>query len=283
MACGLSGERTWLTHIYFFEYIYWSLSFGIWIQCDVTEHMYFWFIVPCCISSKFKVWCYTCIHRLWKKYLYSKGITSNFLRCKWPTKANTQLWNRKVDASPRGGELLWSNNRTPNRNLARATKKTTARNRQQREHYFAQRKRSRQQETEERLLTCTDACDCGIFLCHCIQFNSILFECRDKIQQLQFEQSRWREGTADALKKYRQYTMDSQRKRLGEVENCWKFAVEIQFMFFDVICKIHVSDIFPTDWAENSRSAITPWATTGSEWSEMIKFHCKLTSVTCTL
>ena len=77
---------------------------------------------------------------------------------------------------------------------------------------------------------------------------------------------------------------DSQRKRPGEVEHYWKFLVWIQLVFFDAtigsknhtICKIHVSDIFPTDWAENSRSAITPCATTGSEWSEMIKLYCKI-------
>ena len=78
---------------------------------------------------------------------------------------------------------------------------------------------------------------------------------------------------------------DSQRKRPGEVEHYWKFLVWIQLVFFDAmigsknhtICKIHVSDIFPTDWAEDSRSAITPCATTGSEWSEMIKLYCKIT------
>ena len=39
-----------------------------------------------------------------------------------------------------------------------------------------------------------------------------------------------------------------------------------QGLHYSCICKIHVSDIFPTDWVENSRSAITPWAPTGSEW-----------------
>ena len=50
-------------------------------------------------------------------------------------------------------------------------------------------------------------------------------------------------------------------------------------MFFDsttgsknyTICKKHVSDMFWTDWAKNRRSAITPWATTGSEWSDSLE------------
>ena len=54
--------------------------------------------------------------------------------------------------------------------------------------------------------------------------------------------------------------MNSQQKRPGELLHPWKFAVEIQLMFFDVtissknytICKIHVSDIFPTDWSRLS-------------------------------
>ena len=52
----------------------------------------------------------------------------------------------------------------------------------------------------------------------------------------------------------------------AEAVHSWKFAVNIQVMFLDVtigsknytICKIQVSDIFPTDCAEDSRSAITP-------------------------
>ena len=66
---------------------------------------------------------------------------------------------------------------------------------------------------------------------------------------------------------------------VGKVVHSWKFAVEIQLKFFDAtigsknytICKIHLSltDIFPTDWVENSQSAIAPSAKTGSEWSEI--------------
>ena len=80
---------------------------------------------------------------------------------------------------------------------------------------------------------------------------------RVKIPQLQCEQNPGREGTADASRKCRQYAVDSQRKRSEEVMNSWKFAVEIQLMFFDAtigsknytICKINVSvtDIFQTD------------------------------------
>ena len=106
---------------------------------------------------------------------------------------------------------------------------------------------------------------------------------RDKIQ---CKQSPGREETADASWKCCQYTMDPQWKWWiswggAFLEVCgWKLA----YMFFDAtigsknytICKIHVNDIFPMDWAKNSLSHITPSATTGSEWSEMEKFHCKL-------
>ena len=40
-----------------------------------------------------------------------------------PQKQTQQLWIKKVDVNPCRGEFLWSNNRTLNRNLARATKK----------------------------------------------------------------------------------------------------------------------------------------------------------------
>jgi len=49
---------------------------------------------------------------------------------------------------------------------------------QQREHRFAQRRRSRRQETEERLQRLQTAVVAVFFRCLCIQFNSILFECR---------------------------------------------------------------------------------------------------------
>ena len=64
-------------------------------------------------------------------------------------KSKQQFWIQKVDANPCLGELLWSNNKMPNWNLAWAkiddSKKLAAE-----KHRFAQR-RSRQQETEERL------------------------------------------------------------------------------------------------------------------------------------
>ena len=99
-----------------------------------------------------------------------------------------------------GGELLCSNNRTPNWNVAWATKKKTTctakkkkdkkekkkKNPQQREHRFAQRRRSRQHETGktreslQRLETWTDSCNwrnhgiCSLPL-YSIQFNPIVF------------------------------------------------------------------------------------------------------------
>ena len=101
----------------------------------------------------------------------------------------------------------------------------------------------------------------AFFRFFCIQFNSVWMH-MDKTPQLQCEQSRWREGTADASRKCHQ--QDSQRQRSGEALHSRKF------------CKIHVSDIFPTDWAENIRSAITPWATTGSNYKTIdptLYFH----------
>ena len=118
---------------------------------------------------------------------------------------------------------------------------------------------------------------CGIFLLplNSIQFNNcIKLMQRDKIQ---CKQSPGREETADASWKCCQYTMNPQWKwwiswGSAFLEVCgWKLA----YMFFNAtigsknyytICKIHVSDMFPMDWATNSLSPITPWATTGSEW-----------------
>ena len=113
-----------------------------------------------------------------------------------------------------------------------------------------------------------DSCNCGIFSLplNLIQFNNwIKLMQRDKIQ---CKQSPGREGTADASQKWCQYAMDPQWKwsiswGSAFLAVCsWKSA----YMFFDAtigsknytICKIHVSDIFPMDWAKNSLSPISP-------------------------
>ena len=99
-ACKLG----WPIYIYIFEYVYRSFPVGIRIQCDVSQYMHFRFMVVC-----------------ERNFLDYRWITIKFLQCQWPTKASTT----NQEANPRRGELLWSNNRTPNWNLARATKKTT--------------------------------------------------------------------------------------------------------------------------------------------------------------
>ena len=96
-----------------FRQIYRSFPVGIRIQCDEKQHMYFRF--------------------MFLRVLYSSSVKEIFIPSvnheRIPTNANDlqkqtqQLWIKKVDANPRRGELLWSNNRTSNRNLARATKK----------------------------------------------------------------------------------------------------------------------------------------------------------------
>ena len=94
--------------------------------------------------------CYTWLYFVvFERHFYTIGEL-------WPNsfnanarKSKQQFWIQKVDANPCLGELLWSNNRMPNWNLAWAkiddSKKLAAE-----KHRFAQR-RSRQQETEERL------------------------------------------------------------------------------------------------------------------------------------
>ena len=89
-----------------------SFPVGIRIQCDETQHMYFRF--------------------MFIRVLYSSSVKEIFIPSmnheQIPTNANDpqkqakQLWIEKLDANPCRGEL-WSNNRTLNRNLARATKK----------------------------------------------------------------------------------------------------------------------------------------------------------------
>ena len=131
---------------YIFEYIYRSFPVDVRIQCDVTQHMYFRFKVRYRVSFMLHM---IIFRRLWETFLQSIGEL-------WPNsfnanarKSKQQFWIQKVDANPCLGELLWSNNRMPNWNLAWAkiddSKKLAAE-----KHRFAQR-RSRQQETEERL------------------------------------------------------------------------------------------------------------------------------------
>ena len=114
-----------------------------------------------------------------------------------------------------------------------------------------------------------------------IQFNSFWMQ-RDKIPQLQCERSRWREGTADASRKYVENAANRIRNESDQERQCIPESLQSKCSLCndrlqELHCKIHVSGIFPTDWAENSRSAIASWAATGSEWSEMVKFYCNLT------
>ena len=71
--------------------------------------------------------------RFWSTFPDRRSYTigesqANSFNANDPQKQTHQFWIQKEDANPRRGELFWSNNIMPNRNLAQATKKTAARN-----------------------------------------------------------------------------------------------------------------------------------------------------------
>ena len=81
---------------------------------------------------------------------------------------------------------------------------------QQREHRFAQRRRSRRQETEERLQrlqTCTDSCNCGIFSL--------------PLYSIQYFLNAEGQNTAITMR----IKPMKRTGRPGEVEHYWKFLV----------------------------------------------------------
>lgn len=185
-------------------------------------------------------------------------------------KSKQQLCIKKVDANSRRGELApLGQQQNAELKLSGSNEKEDDSNKphsreKKEEHRFAKRRRSRRQETEERLQrlqTYTDSCNCGIFRWLCIQLNSILFWCKGtNANEANVEREL---QTNNYKRKWRQ--QDSQRKRSGVEVHFWKFAADIQLTFFHattgsknyMICKIHVSHIFLTDWAESRRSAIT--------------------------
>ena len=124
--------------------------------------------------------------------------------CMWLTEKNTPHLEN-VDVNFRR-----SNNRTPNWNSAQETrKKTTA----ERTSLCLTKKKPSTRDRKTAVI--------AVFFwlpLYLIQFNSLGMQ-RDKTPHLQCERSRWREGTTDASRKYRQYAMDSQLKRSGEVVN----------------------------------------------------------------
>lgn len=103
-----------------------------------------------------------------------------------------------------------SNNRTPNWNSAQATKKKTT---AERTLLWAAKKKP---STRDRKTAVIAVFFLAASVCNSIQFLGMQ---RDKTPHLRCERSRWREGTTDASRKYRQYAMDSQLKRSGEVVN----------------------------------------------------------------
>ena len=103
-----------------------------------------------------------------------------------------------------------SNNRTPNWNSAQATKKKTT---AERTLLCPAKKKP---STRDRKTAVIAVFFLAASVCNSIQFLGMQ---RDKTPHLRCERSRWREGTRDASRKYRQYAMDSQLKRSGEVVN----------------------------------------------------------------
>ena len=93
--------------------------------------------------------CYTWLYFVvFERHFYTIGeLWANSFNAN-ARKSKQQFWIQKVDANPCYGELLWSNNRTPNWNLAWAkiddSKKLAAE-----KHRFAQRRSSQKEDRRE--------------------------------------------------------------------------------------------------------------------------------------
>ena len=165
--------------------------------------MYFRFMVHYCVSFKYYRW-----------------ITSNFLQCNCPRKANTTLLHSK-------NECKFSPGRTPLGQQQNAELKFSAGNKEEKD---SNKPRSREnialpseKETVDKRQRrgykdyrhVQTAVIVVFFRCLCIQFNSILFEEGQNIAIT----------TRTKPMKRKCHQQDSQRKRPEKVEHFWKFLV----------------------------------------------------------
>ena len=149
------------------------------------------------------------------------------------------------------------------------------------------------QETEDRLQrlqTCKDSCNCGIFGClSCIQYNLVLFNAKGQNTAITMWTEPMKRGNCRRFEQippiHNGFEMKAIKRGSEFLGVCSRLSAYV-LQYNDTkssknytICKIHVSDIFPTDWAGNRRSAMTLWATTGSEWSEMLNFQLYMNSL----
>lgn len=138
-------------------------------------------------------WCFS--YRLWKNILYYRWITTNFRRYNWSRKAN------KTTVYSKSG-CKFSPEQEQNAEL-----KFNASNKEEDDSRKSIALPSEEEAVDDRR---KDSCHCGILFCfffllllYSIQFISFGTQ-RDKTQHLQCERNRWREGTTDASRKYRQ-------------------------------------------------------------------------------
>ena len=152
-----------------------------------------------------------------------------------------------------------SKNRTPNWNSTQATKKKTT---AERKSLCLAKKKPSTREGK----TAVIAVFFFFFCCFCIQFNSFPLERRGT------EHCIYNANEADEERELQTFRENTANKQwipnysvvAGEIVSLEVCSRNSAYVFFGVttdsknyaICKIHVSDIFQTDWAENSWSAI---------------------------